>query len=111
MSLPDPLAGEAAVALDIDARTATVVPAGTDLVAMLWRRGYQAMAQDPYAGPAVWADGVRGEPVAGGLRFTFGKGHPAWPKLVGAAASSAIVTVDRRISAILGVRFRSGTAV
>ena len=40
------------------------------------------------------------------MRFTFRKGDPAWAELVGTAGLSALVTVDRTTTHILGVRFR-----
>jgi hypothetical protein len=116
VSLPDPLATVGAVALDLEARTATVIPAETGYPAMLWQQGYRAMVKaertSRYGAPDVWADApgrrqvARGQPEGGALKFTFRKGDPAWAELVGTAGLSAFVTVDRRTNRILGVTFR-----
>lgn len=114
--LPDPLAAVGAVAVDLDARTLTVMPAETGYAAMLWRQGYQAMTEaersSRYGAPVVWAHGprsreiARGQPEGGALKFTFRRGDPTWGQLVGTPGLSALVTVDRRTSRILGVTFR-----
>jgi hypothetical protein len=79
----------------------------------LWRRGHAAWVAAVQSGryldaPTVYASGARGEPVRDGwLRFTF-RDNAAYRELVSAPALSAIVTVDRTSSAILGVRFLGG---
>jgi hypothetical protein len=42
---PNPLAADGAVVLDLDAQTATVVPAETGYPAMLWRHGYEKLVR------------------------------------------------------------------
>jgi hypothetical protein len=114
---PNPLAADGAVVLDLDARTATVVPAETGYPAMLWRHGYEKLVRAGYGGPTVWAhssgrrDIARGHPEGGALRFTFAKGDPTWAELVGTPALSAVVVVDRTSEQILNVKFRGRRAV
>jgi hypothetical protein len=95
------------VAVDLDARTVTVMPAETGYAATLWQQGYREMVQGGYGGPTVWASGARGHPEGGALKFTFPRGNPAWAELVAQPRLSAIITVDRRRGTILGVKFRS----
>jgi hypothetical protein len=108
--LPNPLAADGAVALDLAARTATVMPAEPGLAALLWRKGYQALAQDSYRAPAVYAHGLgrsdlaRGQPSAGALKFTFPPGDPAWGELIGTPDLRATVVVDRTNKQIMSVR-------
>jgi hypothetical protein len=88
------------------------MPAETGYAALLWRRGYQALAKAGYRAPTVWAHGpgrreiARGEPEGGALKFTFRRGDPTWGQLVATPDLSALLVVDRRSKQILGVTFR-----
>jgi hypothetical protein len=119
VAVPEPLAADATVVSHRDEPTLIVKPApGSGYAALLWPEGHQALMEDEEAGRygalSVWAHGAgrreiaRGHPAAGGsLRFKFRPGDPNYRKLVREPGPSAIVTVDRKTSSILGVKFRS----
>jgi hypothetical protein len=67
-----------------------------------------------YGALSVWAHVLGGVRLPAGirlladrLRFKFRPGDPNYRKLVREPGPSAIVTVDRKTSRILGVKFRS----
>ena len=111
-SVPEPLAAPASVALDLKTRTATVMPAEPGLAALLWRRGYQTLAEHGRRAPTVWASGFGqreiawGQPEGGALRFTFRPDDATWTKLATTPDLSAIVVVDRASKQIMSVSFR-----
>jgi hypothetical protein len=109
------------VAVDIAARTLTVLPADPGFPSTVWRHGYERLVESEQRGPhgaepIVWAHGpdrreiAQGHPEGGALRFEFRKGDPTWAQLVGTSNLSAIVTVDRSRYRILSVRFRGRPA-
>ena len=117
MSLPDPLAGDGVVTYDPVSRSLLVKAKPGDRVWPLWQRGHRAWVSAVQSGryleaPSVYASGAgqegpRGEPVRDGwLRFKF-RDDAANRELVSAPALSPIVTVDRKSSAILSVKFRT----
>lgn len=112
MSLPDPLAGDGVVTYDPVSRSLLVKAKPGDRVWPLWQRGHRAWVAAVQSGryleaPAVYASGARGEAVRDGwVRFTL-RDDAAYRELVSAPALSAIVTVDRKSSAILSVKFRT----
>jgi hypothetical protein len=112
VTLPSPRAVDGAVVLDLATRTATVMPTETGFPAMLWRHGIEKMGPGGYGAPTVWAHCLGhqqiapGQPEGGALKFTFRRGDPAWQKLVGTPALSAILVLDRDAEEILSVKFR-----
>jgi hypothetical protein len=112
VTLPQPLAVNAAVVLDLATRTATVVPTETGFPAMLWRNGIEKMMRGGYDAPTVWGHGLGhqqigpGQPEGGALKFQFHKGDAAWPKLVGTPRLAATVVLDRATNQIMNVSFR-----
>lgn len=118
MTLPDPLAFEGTATVDPVARTVNVYPSSSSgHGALLWRRGYRALAEAAESGnywssSTVWASSsagrqiARGVPSGGSLQFRFSPGQQGFADLVGKPNLSAIITVDRRSAQILGVRLR-----
>ena len=112
MTTPSPWAVDGAVVLDLAERTATVVPAEPGYASMLWRTGVEKMGRGGYGAHTVWAHGLGhqqiapGQPEGGALKFTFRKGDPVWPALVGTAALAATVVLDRASQQIMSVKFR-----
>jgi hypothetical protein len=118
--VPQPLAADGMVFIDPATRTLTVRPSDTasGYTRLLWKQGWQALRQAQESGyrsgvPDVWASapGARqiahGVPGEGGtLKFTFHTSQPAYSELVNKPGLSAIITVDRGTSRILGVKFR-----
>jgi hypothetical protein len=112
VTIPQSLAVDGAVVLDLAQRTATVIPAEPGHPAMIWRHGIEKLQRSGYHAPTVWAHapGRRqiacGVPEAGALRFQFRKGDPAWPELIGTPRLAATVVVDRSTNEIMHVSFR-----
>ncbi len=117
MTLPDPLAANATVVAHPDEPTLIVKPApGNGYASLLWHECLMAMLQAEEAGRygarSVWAHGAgrrqiaRGHPHRdGSLRFKLEPGD--YRKLARDPDLSAIVTVDKKTSQILGVKFLS----
>jgi hypothetical protein len=111
--VPQPYAVDGVVTFDPATRSLSVKVAGVG--ATFWRRGHAALFAAEEAGRydarSVWAHApgrrqlVRGVPVRDGwLRFQLSDAD--YRKLVNTPDLSAIVTVDKEASRILGVRFR-----
>jgi hypothetical protein len=88
---------------------------GVRVIGRSWTRGKpdSLAAYMRNDAPAPWASGAgqrqiaRGVPGAdGSLHFQFRRGDPVYKQLVSTPGLSAIITVDRGTSRILGVTFR-----
>jgi hypothetical protein len=108
--LPQPLSVTGQVTHDPVTRSLLARPAEAGLGSLIWRQGHQAMMEDAYATPAVYARvagkgevGRRGEAVRDGwLRFQL---DDADYRALAREGVSAILTVDKQVGTILAVRF------